>query len=153
MKIFTPGSAAALLAATFAISAHAALGGAAASVQIDQKRMKASRAVQPLVSYSVHRIVLDTGTAINEYVSPAGTVFAVSWLGPQMPDVQTLLGSYAPAASDGTVAFRAAHGGTGPVTVGSSALVVQSGGHMGAYIGRAYIPRALPAGVSAIDIK
>ncbi|VXB58990.1 conserved hypothetical protein [Burkholderia sp. 8Y] len=90
---------------------------------------------------------------VREYVSASGTVFAVSWQGPQMPDVRSLLGNYVQTVSDGTAAFRAAHGGTGPVSLSSSALVVQAGGHMGAYSGRAYIPNAMPTGVNAKDIK
>ncbi|MGV7246462.1 DUF2844 domain-containing protein, partial [Caballeronia sp. M23-90] len=35
----------------------------------------------------------------------------------------------------------------------SLALVVRSGGHMGAFVGQAYLPQALPAGVSASDIQ
>jgi Protein of unknown function (DUF2844) len=115
--------------------------------------MMASRVASAAGNYTVQLMVLDTGTVLKEYVSAAGTVFAVSWQGPQMPDVQALLGNYAQTAADGTAAFRAARGGTGPVSLASSALVVQSGGHMGAYVGRAYIPAAVPSGVSVKDIK
>jgi hypothetical protein len=37
--------------------------------------------------------------------------------------------------------------------VDQSTLVVQSGGHMGAFSGRAWLPPALPAGVSGSDIQ
>jgi hypothetical protein len=37
--------------------------------------------------------------------------------------------------------------------VHQSGLVVETGGHMGAFVGRAYLPQALPQGVSADDIK
>src|ERR1700722_19006066 len=33
-------------------------------------------------------------TVVDEYVSPAGTVFAVAWHGPFVPDMQQILGSY-----------------------------------------------------------
>lgn len=144
-----------VVAAAFASPAlaYAVLGGGAPSVQMDQARMMASRVASAAGNYTVQQMVLDTGTVVKEYLSAAGTVFAVSWQGPQMPDVQALLGNYAQTAADGTAAFRAAHGGTGPVSLASSALVVQSGGHMGAYVGRAYIPGAVPAGVNLKDIK
>jgi hypothetical protein len=132
---------------------YAALGDGALSVQMDQARMMASRVASTSGNYTVQQMVLDTGTVVKEYLSAAGTVFAVSWQGPQMPDVQALLGNYVQTAAYGTATFRAAHGGTGPVSLASSALVVQSGGHMGAYVGRAYIPGAVPSGVNVKDIQ
>jgi hypothetical protein len=44
-------------------------------------------------------------------------------------------------------------GGHGPGIVQDSGLVVHSGGHMGAFSGQAYLPQALPAGVSGTDIQ
>jgi hypothetical protein len=153
MKEFRTGRVVIAAALVSPILAHAALGGGVSSVQMDQARMMASRGVSSRGNYTVQQMVLDTGTVVREYMSVAGTVFAVSWQGPLMPDVQALLGNYAQTAADGTAALRAAHGGTGPVGVASSALVVQSGGHMGAYTGRAYVPGAVQSGVNLKDIK
>jgi hypothetical protein len=104
-------------------------------------------------TYTVHSITLASGTIVNEYVSTAGTVFGIGWSGPRVPNLPTLLGSYFTQYQQGVTAERAARGGRGPVNVQGSGLVVQSGGHMGAFTGRAYLPDALPAGVSASDIQ
>ena len=54
----------------------------------------------------------------------------------------------------GVKAVRAARGGgRGPVSVDQSGLVVRSGGHMGAFAGQAWLPAALPAGVTGADIQ
>jgi hypothetical protein len=104
-------------------------------------------------NYTVRTTTLASGTVVNEYVSSAGTVFGISWRGPRMPDLSTLLGTYFPQYQQGLLAQRAARGGRGPVSVQDTGLVVRSGGHMGAFTGSAYLPPSLPAGVSASDIQ
>jgi hypothetical protein len=105
-------------------------------------------------SYTVRETTLGNGTVVREYVATEGTVFGIAWSGPQMPDLNDLLGSYFPQYVAGVKAARAARGGgRGPVAVDQSSLVVQSGGHMGAFSGRAWLPPALPAGVSSSDIQ
>ncbi len=56
-------------------------------------------------------------------------------------------------ASADVKAFRQAHGGIGPVSVSSGDFVFQSTGHMGFYAGRAFIPSAMPSGVTISDIR
>ncbi|MGH8777779.1 DUF2844 domain-containing protein [Paraburkholderia sp.] len=104
-------------------------------------------------SYTVRETTLASGTVVREYLSLAGTVFAIAWTGPQMPDLGSLLGSYFPQYVDGLNAVRATRGGHGPAAVESSTLIVHSGGHMGAFSGQAWLPQALPAGVSGSDIQ
>ncbi|MFL9873776.1 DUF2844 domain-containing protein [Paraburkholderia megapolitana] len=104
-------------------------------------------------AYSVRETTLASGTVVREYLSQAGTVFGIAWNGPQMPDLNSLLGTYFPQYVDGLTAVRTARGGHGPASVQSDNLVVQSGGHMGAFAGNAWLPQALPAGVSSSDIQ
>ncbi|SAL15631.1 hypothetical protein AWB64_00877 [Caballeronia sordidicola] len=104
-------------------------------------------------SFTVRTTTLPVGTVVNEYVGADGTVFGIAWQGPRIPDLPTLLGSYFPQYVQGIQNQRANGGGRGPVSVAGSALVVRSGGHMGAFVGQAYLPQALPAGVSASDIQ
>jgi len=81
-------------------------------------------------------------------------VFGIAWRGPQMPDLNEMLGSYFPQYVAGVKAVKAGRGGgRGPVAVDQSGLVVHSGGHMGAFNGQAWLPPALPAGVSGSDIQ
>ncbi|MPW18596.1 DUF2844 domain-containing protein [Paraburkholderia sp. CNPSo 3157] len=105
-------------------------------------------------SYTVRETTLGNGTVVREYISTAGSVFGLAWSGPQMPDLSDLLGSYFPQYVAGvTNARQLRGGGHGPGIVQDNGLVVHSGGHMGAFSGQAYLPQALPAGVSGTDIK
>ena len=142
---------AALVAGSVALPAFAALGGDAASVDADVVKMKAQARATAVSGYTVSQMTLPTGTVINEYVSADGKVFAVTWKGPGVPDLQQTLGTY-------FAAFQAAgavpHGGNHhQLTVRQSDLVLQTGGHMRAWYGKAYVPSLLPPNFSTDDIK
>lgn len=104
-------------------------------------------------SYSIRETTLGNGDIVREYLATDGTVFGLAWHGPQMPNLSSLLGTYFAQYLDGVKAARAARGGHGPVAVDQSSLVVRSGGHMGSFTGQAWLPQALPAGVSGSDIQ
>ncbi|MGF6779490.1 DUF2844 domain-containing protein [Paraburkholderia sp. GAS334] len=110
-------------------------------------------ASSPSASYTVVDTTFGSGTVVHEYVSSAGTVFGIAWQGPQMPDLSVLLGSYFPQYVDAVKAARATLGRRGVASVNQDTLVVRSGGHMGAFAGVAWLPKALPAGVSGQDIQ
>ena len=161
-----PVSALGSLAAGLAFSllpvppAHAALGGAPMTPPSGATVSHAvTRAATPAAasasasSYTVSTTTLPVGTVVNEYVGADGVVFGVAWRGPRIPDLPKLLDSYFPQYVQGIQNQRANGGGRGPVSVTGTALVVRSGGHMGSFAGQAYLPPALPAGVSASDIK
>jgi hypothetical protein len=104
-------------------------------------------------SYTVRTTTFGNGTVVREYLAQDGTVFGLAWNGPQMPNLNDLLGTYFPQYLAGVQAARAVRGGHGPVAVDQDSLVVHSGGHMGAFAGQAWLPQALPAGVSGSDIQ
>jgi hypothetical protein len=133
-----------------ALPASATLGEMSTSVEADRASMKASTRVVPAANYSVHVIDSPSGTAVREYVSQDGMVFAVAWRGPLMPDLRQTLGRYFERYSAAASAKRS---GRGQVTVRESDLVVQSGGHMRAFSGRAYLPLLLPAGVTLDEVQ
>jgi len=133
--------------------AWAALGGDVSSVHNDIARMKGTLRVQQGESYAVHEIKAQTGTVVREYVSPTGTVFAVSWGGPFVPDMQQLLGAYFQQYSAAVKAQKASHVGRRPINIQEPGLVVQAGGHMRSYSGRVYVPGLVPEGVKAEDIR
>jgi hypothetical protein len=135
-------------------AAFATLGGDVTTVTTDQTQMQATRHVASVGPYTVHDITLPSGTAVREYVGPSGTVFGVAWQGPFMPDLAQLFGGYFNEFVAGANAVHAAHGAhRGPLSVSQADLVVQSTGRMRAFIGRAYLPQQVPAGVSIDDIK
>lgn len=104
-------------------------------------------------AYTVRSTTYSSGTQVREYVGADGTVFGIAWNGPRMPDLQALLGSYFPQYASEVKAERAALPGRRPVAVEQANLVVRSGGHMGSFFGQAWLPSALPTGVSGADIK
>ena len=102
--------------------------------------------------YTVHEISCADGGLIREYVTPAGRVFGVSWSGPTIPDLTQLLGLYH-AEFRNTLLTQPKSFGRRPAAVHNSDLVVETGGHMRAFQGRAYVNSMLPAGVSPEIIK
>ncbi|RZF28045.1 DUF2844 domain-containing protein [Paraburkholderia sp. UYCP14C] len=163
-----------ILVLTAAQSAHAALGSAPLTPPSDAS--VSSRVVQPAsgstqgvmrseasaasstssssASYTVRETTFGNGTVVREYLGASGAVFGIAWHGPQMPDLSDLLGSYFPQYVAGVKAVRAARGNArGPVAVDGTSVMVRSGGHMGAFSGVAWLPSALPAGVSGSDIQ
>jgi hypothetical protein len=121
--------------------AWAVLGQAVSSVQSDHAYFRGKLEESPRQGYAVHQITAPDGTVVREYVSPEGTVFGVSWQGPAMPNLTQLLGSY---AADFHQASQSPHGRRGPLVVRTDRVVIESGGHMRAFHGRAYVPNLVP---------
>lgn len=133
-----------------ALPSWAELGGNIASVKTDQEKMSGSLKVTAASAFEIHEIQSAQGTKVREYVSPAGTVFGVAWEGPSKPDLRQLLGSY---FNQYINAAQSAKTRRGPVTIEVPGLVVQTGGHMRSFVGRAYLPQMIPQGASADAIK
>ncbi len=154
---FTASSLLAICAAVvipwLALPAHAVLGGDAASIQADQVHMQGSRRMIAANSYTVHEIQADTGTVVREYVSADGKVFAVAWQGPWLPDMRQILGGYFEQYRVALQSQNSGHIARRPVMIDQPGLVVQIGGHMRAFAGRAYIPDTLPSGLHVEDIQ
>ncbi len=144
-----------LAIAGHAAAAHASLGGDSASVETDRLQLRATAAVRqtaaPSGSYTVHEILLPSGTRVRQYVSSAGVVFAVGWSGPFMPNLRQLLGPHFEALAARQASGN--HAGQRFLSLHDPGLVIESGGHPRSYAGRAYLPGALPAGVTAQEIR
>jgi len=128
---------------------QAALGEPVASVETDRLQVGGTVRLLASAAYTVHELQAPSGTVVREYVSPAGIVFGVAWQGPSMPDLRQVLGTY----FDRYVQAASKRNARGPVAIEQPGLSVQSGGHMRAFVGRAYIPEALPAGVTPDTIR
>lgn len=131
--------------------ALAALGEDASTIERDATQLKAQRSVSATTAFSVHELQLSGGIQVREYVTTSNQVFAVTWKGRNMPDLQQLLGTYFPRFSK---AAQALAGPTRrPVSVADSDLVIRTGGHQRAFFGLAYLPRLVPEGVSVDQIQ
>ncbi len=139
-----------LLSLLGSVPAWAVLGEQVATVASDQKYLRGEVRATLMQGYSVHQITAADRSVVNEYVSPAGTVFGISWRGMVMPNLQLLLGSSFPQyqqAAQSRVRRR------GPLVLRTDQLVVESGGHPRSFHGRAYLPGLLPKGVSAEVVR
>jgi hypothetical protein len=138
-----------LLSALQPYSARAALGEPEAKVVTDAQQLNGSVKSMERANYRVQEIALPSGTVLREFSVAGGSVFAVAWTGPTIPNLRQTLGQYFDTYA---AAARAKHSGRNHLQVEQADLVVQSSGHMRAFTGRAYLPQALPAGTSLDDI-
>lgn len=125
--------------------APAALGGNVDTVEADRAHMKATLRTSQAAGYQVHQLVTPQGTTVQEYSTPSGTVFAVAWRGPFMPDLRQTLGDYFETYRN---APRVAGSTRSHAAIVQPHLVVRSQGHMRYYEGIAYVPSLMPQGVS-----
>jgi hypothetical protein len=140
----------ALLTLLVAAPAWAALGEHVDSVARDTERLRGEVQESSRKGYDVHQITAAGGTLVREYVAPTGLVFGVAWEGPNMPGLEALLGSH-------YAAFRQAVSTSGrrraAVVLRTEDLVVESGGHMRAFRGRAYLPGLVPRELAAAVVR
>jgi len=134
----------------FILPAYAALGGDVSSIHEDQVHANASLKITQAGLYAVHELQSSSGTIVREFVSSSGKVFAVAWRGPWAPDLQQLLGTH---FAEFQQALQSRSAGHGPVSIHQPDLVVELGGHMRAFMGRAYLPDEIPAGVREEELR
>ena len=132
-------------------SSYASLGAAPSDFSNDQARIKPRVLARANNSYQVNESTLPGGTLVREYVTPGGLVFAVSWSGPFLPDLRNLLGKHFTTLSD--EAAKSPKAGHSQLQLARPDIVIESGGHMRAYVGRAWIPSAFPSGVTPDNIE
>ena len=142
--------AALLIAVLIPHVASATLGEPEITVQTDVAQAHAViKSSEDRTSYRVHEIQLPSGIVMREFVAPNGKVFAVAWQGPTRPDLRQALGQYFAAFAS---APRFKFSDRRHVQIQQGDLVLQSGGHMRALSGRAYLLSAIPSGVNIGDL-
>lgn len=128
------------------VPAWAALGENVASVKSDVQVLRGQHVMVAKTGYNLHQITTSDGSVVNEFVSPAGTVFGISWHSHFMPNLQQLLGTYITNFQQGqrtrVVPRRA-------VTIQGDNFVFSSMGHMRSFRGRAFVPGLVPANLTA----
>lgn len=122
--------------------AWAALGDNVSSVASDAQVLGGQHKMVARVGYNLHQITASDGSVVNEFVSPAGVVFGVSWQGHSLPKFSQILGSHMADFRNGQ---RLNHVPRRAVTIQSGDFVLTSIGHNGSFRGRAYVPSLLPA--------
>jgi len=132
--------------------AAAHLGGDADSVSADRDVLHAELRSTPMQQYTLHEITTIAGTVVHEYATPQGMVFAVTWHGPLPPNLQQLFGSYY-SQYRSAAAANARPGMHRQLNFAGADLVVESTGRIRSFLGKAYVPSLLPAGVAVADIQ
>ena len=128
----------------------AALGEPESSIQGDVAKLQGAVKSTERLTYRVHEISLPSGTVVREFVAQSGAIFAVAWRGPTMPNLRQALGKY----FDNYVATaKATPLHHRRLDIAQTDLVVHASGHMRAFSGIAYLPQAIPSGVSLGELK
>jgi hypothetical protein len=125
--------------------AWAALGDNVSSVDSDAQVLRGQHRMVAKVGYNLHQITAADGSVVNEFVSPEGTVFGVSWQGHSVPNLQQLLGSHLADLQQGQrtqVVRRRA------ITIQTDNFVFSSAGHSRYFRGRAYVPSLVPSNLT-----
>jgi hypothetical protein len=135
-----------LLMLMASVPAWAVLGEDVSSVDSDVQVLHGQHVMVAKVGYNLHQIIHPDGSVVNEFVSPAGIVFGVSWQGHSVPNLQQLLGTYITNLQQGQrtqwVRRRA-------VTIQGDNFVFSSMGHLRFFKGRAFVPGLVPANLTA----
>ena len=152
MKLIRTVVCTAIAAAGISAPALAALGGDASSVERDRAGLRGTLRVSASSAYTVHEISTSSGLVVQEYAAPDGKVFAVSWRGPGIPDLQQVLGDYYEQFAQARAAM-APHYDHHHLVVRTAAVVVQSRGRTRDFFGRAWAPALLPPGFSLNDLQ
>ena len=102
--------------------------------------------------YTMTAVTIDSGIVIKEFTRPDGLVFAVSWRGPVLPDLSSLLGTYFPVFMQANEEAWATGRRGSPVSVAKDGLVVQASGRRPHFFGYAYVTHLTPSGVNIKDV-
>ncbi len=131
--------------------AWAELGGRYGSIVAEGQRMHAKLRSLPATNYTLHALSLANGGEVRQYAAAVGTIFAIGWNGPGRPDLRQLLGARFTVVQSDNAPMKGRFR-RHPLAVERSDFVMRSGGHPGAFSGIAYLPQALPAGLTEKDI-
>jgi len=131
-------------------TARAELGGSEFSVQIDQARANGELHTTSYATYDRHEITTLDGALIHEFADRSGQIFAVTWHAHGPIDLHQLLGTqYEKFAAASLEAPKDLH----HTSVHLPDLVVDASVIMRTFSGRAYLPKALPAGVAVQELR
>ena len=147
---------AAILLASAATGAHAALGDTVASIDLDAARLgHAHRTVAAARSPNVrtHVITLDDGSTIKEFVGPDDRVFAVSWNTRFKPRLDELLGQHASTYAGAAAEASRSPGIRHHIAFVRGDLVIEAVAHLNSHVGRAYLRSLVPADARVDELR
>ena len=125
---------------------QAELGGNVASILSEQKEFNSQLSNEQQSGVNVYTQTLPSGIVVQEYLSGNGSIFAVAWSGPSLPNLQILLGGY---FKDYLVAIKESRRS---VYLSNENIIIQSSGMMGAFQGFAFLPKQAPVGFTTNNL-
>jgi len=128
------------------VPAWAVLGENVSTVSSDVQVLRGQHVMVAKTGYNLHQITMKDGSVVNEFVSPAGIVFGISWQSHFMPNLQQLLGTYMTNFQQGQ---RTQYVRRRAVTIQGDNFVYSSFGVGRNFRGRAYVPGLVPANLTA----
>jgi hypothetical protein len=132
--------------------AEASLGGDAGSVWVDQAELGGRIVAAARDGYTMLEIRTDSGMAVREFAGRTGLIFALVWSGPAAPDLRQLLGPHF-ATYACALAKLQRPGLQRSLRIHAEGLLLESGGHLRAYFGRAALPDRFPPGFSLARLR
>jgi len=134
-------------------NAMAMLGGTLDTVEADQVRLGAARQVAPVGALTQHTLSMPGGASVREYTTSGGLVVGVTWTGPGAPNFKQLFGDAYFSRFTAAQSQKRAIAHTRFAVQDPDLVIESSGGMHRLFSGRAYLPQALPAGVSPDQIQ
>lgn len=132
---------------------RAELNGTISSIEVDRDYVAGKVATTLHLGSMVYEITDRNGTIIREYASPTGRIFAISWEGHFLPEMEHFLGNlfeqYAIAMRSG----QKTRNWRQPIFLQTPDLTFENSGHTGWYQGRAYLESGVPNGFLISDIR
>jgi hypothetical protein len=122
-------------------NARATLAGDLASVTSNERALEARRTVVALTGVTRHDLTLPSGDVVQEFVSPAGVVFAIRWRGPSAPNLRELLGR-----QFDKLRTKRSRGWNHTLSSSAGDFEIRAWNHRHLFGGAAWIPSLVPAG-------
>ncbi len=131
-------------------AAYAALGESSASVARDRAALRSSLNTVSMKGYDVHELTSESGATVREYVTSAGTVFALTWNGAQVPDLKLLLSTYYDRYIAAAQAHRTGHH---VLSIATPDLVMTVVKFQRKASGQVYVPSLMPSGLTRQELR
>ncbi|CAN1493740.1 Protein of unknown function DUF2844 [Burkholderiaceae bacterium] len=129
------------------LASQAELGGNLASINQEQKTFGSTLSSSPQTGFTIYTQAISPGLVLKEYLTTNANVFAITWKGPSLPNFQVVLGAYY------SNYLTALQNNPRAIFFQDDNIVIESGGVMGGYVGRAYLPKQFPAGMTPANLQ
>jgi hypothetical protein len=129
---------------------YAALGESGVSIARDREVLRSSLKTISMKGYDVQELTNESGATVREYVTSAGTVFALTWSGTQVPDLKQLLGTYFDRYMTAAQVHRTGHH---VLSIATPDLVMTVVKFQRKSSGQVYVPSLMPSGVTRQELR